>query len=90
MSRDGRAHCWRCCQRTRSRCATRWNGCGTPQDGAPALTGVPGATLLVGGIPALNADYQTLIKDHVGPVMALVVGGTLLALFSASVRFSLR
>src|ERR1700678_1518010 len=26
--------------------------------GAPALTGVPGSTLLVGGIPALNADYD--------------------------------
>jgi len=26
--------------------------------GVPALTGVPGATLLVGGIPALNADYE--------------------------------
>ena len=48
--------------------------------GAPALTGVTGATLLVGGIPALNADYQTIVADHVAPVMSLVVGGTLLAL----------
>jgi putative drug exporter of the RND superfamily len=48
--------------------------------GAPALTGVPGATLLVGGIPALNADYETIIRDHFPPVTALVVGGTLLAL----------
>ena len=32
--------------------------------GAAALTGVPGATLLVGGIPALNADYQTIVSDH--------------------------
>jgi RND superfamily putative drug exporter len=48
--------------------------------GAPALTGVPGATLLVGGIPALNADYETIIRDHFPSVMALVVGGTLLAL----------
>jgi len=48
--------------------------------GAPALTGVPGATLEIGGIPALNADYQTIVDRHVVPVMWLVVGGTLLAL----------
>jgi RND superfamily putative drug exporter len=48
--------------------------------GAPALTGVPGATLLVGGIPALNADYETIVQQHVLVVMGLVVGGTLLAL----------
>jgi RND superfamily putative drug exporter len=48
--------------------------------GAPALTGVPSATLRIGGIPALNADYQTIIGDHVAPVIGLVVGGTLLAL----------
>jgi putative drug exporter of the RND superfamily len=48
--------------------------------GAPALTGVPGATLLVGGIPALNADYQTIVGEHFLPVTALVVGGTLVAL----------
>ena len=48
--------------------------------GAPALTGVPGATLLVGGIPALNADYETIIRKRFPPVMALVVGGTLFAL----------
>jgi RND superfamily putative drug exporter len=48
--------------------------------GAPALTGVSGATLLVGGIPALNADYETIIRDRFPSVTALVVGGTLLAL----------
>jgi RND superfamily putative drug exporter len=48
--------------------------------GAPALTGVPGATLRVGGIPALNADYQTIVSRHLVPVTAMVVGGTLLAL----------
>jgi len=48
--------------------------------GAPALTGVPGATLLVGGIPALNADYETIVRDHFPFVMGLVVGGTFLAL----------
>ncbi|MGA7505770.1 MAG: MMPL family transporter, partial [Candidatus Sulfotelmatobacter sp.] len=50
--------------------------------GAVALTGVPGATLLVGGIPALNADYETIIRDHFPSVMALIVGGTLLALLT--------
>src|ERR1700727_2839866 len=48
--------------------------------GAPAFTGVPGAALLVGGIPALNADYETIIRSHFPPVMELVVGGTLFAL----------
>jgi putative drug exporter of the RND superfamily len=48
--------------------------------GAATLTGVPGATLLIGGIPALNADYQTIVGEHFAPVTALVVGGTLLAL----------
>jgi RND superfamily putative drug exporter len=48
--------------------------------GALALTGVPDATLLVGGIPALNADYETIIRDRFPSVTALVVGGTLLAL----------
>ena len=31
--------------------------------GAPALTGVPGATLRIGGIPALNADYETIVSE---------------------------
>jgi len=48
--------------------------------GAPALTGVSGATLLVGGIPALNADYETIIRDRFPSVMGLVVVGTFLAL----------
>jgi RND superfamily putative drug exporter len=50
--------------------------------GAAALTGVPGATLQIGGIPALNADYQTIIGDHVVPVMEIVVIATLLALLA--------
>jgi RND superfamily putative drug exporter len=48
--------------------------------GAAALTGIPGATLRIGGIPALNADYQSIVLDRFASVMALVVGGTLLAL----------
>ncbi|WP_353072637.1 MMPL family transporter [Tunturiibacter gelidoferens] len=48
--------------------------------GAAALTGVPGASLTIGGIPALNADYQTIVGDRFSSVAALVVVGTLLAL----------
>ena len=48
--------------------------------GAPALAGVPGATLRVGGIPALNADYQTIVLGRFASVTELVVGGTLIAL----------
>jgi RND superfamily putative drug exporter len=47
---------------------------------AETLTGVPGTTLLIGGIPALNADYQTLVTNHLVPVTAMVVIGTLVAL----------
>jgi putative drug exporter of the RND superfamily len=50
--------------------------------GAVALTGIPGATLRVGGIPALTADYQTIVRDRFGSVLALVVGGTLVALLA--------
>jgi len=50
--------------------------------GAAALTGIPGATLHIGGIPALNADYQTLVLHRFASVTALVVGGTLLALLA--------
>jgi len=50
--------------------------------GAPALTGVPGSTLRIGGIPALNADYQTIITNRFSSVMALVVVGTLFALLA--------
>ena len=50
--------------------------------GAAALTGVPGATLEIGGIPALNADYQTIVNRHLVPVGTLVVVATLLALLA--------
>jgi RND superfamily putative drug exporter len=50
--------------------------------GAPALTGVPGSTVLVGGIPALNADYQTIVAGHFVSVTALVVVLTLLSLLA--------
>ena len=50
--------------------------------GAVALTGVPGATLRIGGIPALTADYQTIVRDRFASVIALVVVGTLVALLA--------
>jgi RND superfamily putative drug exporter len=50
------------------------------KEGAPLLTGVPGTSLRIGGIPALTADYQTIVRDRFTPVLALVGGGTLLAL----------
>ena len=50
--------------------------------GAPALTGIPGATLEIGGVPALNADYQTIIEERFPWVAAMVVGATLLALLA--------
>ena len=50
--------------------------------GAVALTGVPGATLRIGGIPALTADYQTIVRERFVSVIALVVGGTLIALLA--------
>src|ERR1700756_854910 len=50
------------------------------KEGAVLLTGVPGAALRVGGIPALTADYQTIVRGRFLSVLALVVGGTLLAL----------
>ena len=50
--------------------------------GAPALTGIPGATLEIGGVPALNADYQTIIEERFPWVTAMVVGATLLALLA--------
>jgi RND superfamily putative drug exporter len=52
------------------------------KQGAAALTGIPGATLRIGGIPALTADYQTIVRDRFTSVMALVVVGTLIALIA--------
>lgn len=52
------------------------------EKGAVALTGMPGATLRVGGIAALIADYQTIVKERFISVLELVVGGTLLALLA--------
>jgi RND superfamily putative drug exporter len=45
-----------------------------------AITGVPGATLLVGGVPALEADYDSVVKERLPKVILGVVLGSLLAL----------
>jgi RND superfamily putative drug exporter len=47
---------------------------------APAVSGLAGARLFVGGVPALNADYADAIARRTPLVVALVVGGTFLAL----------
>ncbi len=45
-----------------------------------AITGVPGAVLRVGGIPGLNADYDSVVKERLPKVIIGVVLGSLLAL----------
>jgi putative drug exporter of the RND superfamily len=45
-----------------------------------AITGVSGAVLRVGGIPALNADYDSVVKERLPKVIVGVVLGSLLAL----------
>jgi putative drug exporter of the RND superfamily len=45
-----------------------------------AITGVPGAVLRVGGIPALDADYDSVVKERLPSVVLCVVLGSLLAL----------
>jgi RND superfamily putative drug exporter len=47
---------------------------------ATALTGVAGAKIRIGGIPALNGDYQSIVEERFPRVMTFVVLGTLLAL----------
>lgn len=46
-----------------------------------AVTGLPGARLRVGGLPALRADYDDAVRRRFPWVIALVLGGTLAALF---------
>jgi RND superfamily putative drug exporter len=45
-----------------------------------AITGVPGSKLRVGGIAALDADYDSLVKARLRSVVVGVVLGSLLAL----------
>ncbi len=47
---------------------------------AQAMSGLPGTRLLVGGVPALNADYADAIARRAPLVVTLVVLGTLVAL----------
>lgn len=39
------------------------------------------ASLIVGGLPAFNADYQDAVAGRFWQIVALVVGGTIVALF---------
>jgi putative drug exporter of the RND superfamily len=45
-----------------------------------AITGVPGAALRVGGVPALQADYDSVVKERLPKVVLGVILGSLLAL----------
>jgi RND superfamily putative drug exporter len=45
-----------------------------------AMTGVPGAVLRVGGVPALEAEYESVVKERLPKVVLGVVLGSLLAL----------
>ncbi|HEX4769355.1 MAG TPA: MMPL family transporter [Bryobacteraceae bacterium] len=45
-----------------------------------AITGVPGAVLRVGGVPARDADYDSVVNEHLPRVILGVVLGSLLAL----------
>jgi len=44
------------------------------------ITELPGASIRVGGIAAFNEDYDSVLRELLPCVMALVLGGTLLAL----------
>jgi RND superfamily putative drug exporter len=48
---------------------------------AGAITGLPGARLVVGGLPAFNVDYEDVVGGYFWPVVALVLIGTFVALF---------
>ena len=45
-----------------------------------AITGVPGAVLRVGGIPGLDADYDSVVKERMPIVVTYVVLGSFVAL----------
>jgi RND superfamily putative drug exporter len=47
---------------------------------AAAASGLPGARLRVGGLPAFNVDYEDAIGGRFFGIVAAIVGGTLLAL----------
>ena len=45
-----------------------------------SITGVPGAVLRVGGVPALEADYDSVVRERLPKVVLGVILGSLLAL----------
>src|ERR1700686_1965229 len=45
-----------------------------------AITGAPGAVLRVGGVPALEADYESIVKERLPKVVLGVILGSLVAL----------
>jgi len=45
-----------------------------------AVTGIPGASLTVGGVPARDADYDSVVRERLPKVVLYVVLGSLLAL----------
>lgn len=45
-----------------------------------SVTGLPGYVVRIGGIPALNADYDRIVHERLLPVMEAVIGGSFLAL----------
>jgi putative drug exporter of the RND superfamily len=45
-----------------------------------AITGVPGAVVRVGGVPALDADYDSVVRERLPKVVLGVILGSLLAL----------
>jgi RND superfamily putative drug exporter len=53
------------------------------QKDVPALTGLAGTRLHVGGLPAFNVDYEDAVAGRARMVVGLVVGTTLMALFVA-------
>jgi putative drug exporter of the RND superfamily len=46
----------------------------------PAITGLPGSRLRIGGLPAQNTDYTDAVAGHTPLVVLLVIGGTFIAL----------
>ena len=49
---------------------------------AEALTGIADATIEVGGLPALNVDYEASTLGHFGMIVLLVVGATFASLLA--------
>ncbi|MFC5863949.1 MMPL family transporter [Acidicapsa dinghuensis] len=45
-----------------------------------SITGISGVKLQIGGVPALDEDYDQVVKDHLPKVIGWVVVGSLIAL----------